>query len=564
MKLIRHSALATLALFLSACGRHAPPPATPDLVIYGGPIYTGLGEAETVEAVAVKDGKILATGPRAAILKRAAPSTERLDLAGAALYPGFTDGHAHLRGVGERELTLNLEGVGSIAELVDTLAGEVEGTPAGAVVTGRGWIETQWPEKRFPTRQDLDPASPDNPVILIRADGHALVANSLALKQADITAKTRDPDGGRILRDAKGAPTGMLVDRAMDLLRPLVAARSDAQKEEAYRRGAAVEAAYGWTGVHNMSVDPADVALIERLAADGDVPIRVYNALDLAGFDWLVAHAPETDKTGRVITRAVKIYADGALGSRGAALNTPYTDDPSTSGLLQLKEDEILPLLARAREKGVQVATHAIGDRANHLVLDWYGKALEGAATSPRWRIEHAQILDPADIPAFAREGVIASMQPSHAIGDLYFAPARLGSDRLKGAYAWKSLLRAGAVVVGGSDAPVERGDPRIEFYAAVARRALNGFQGPDWGADERLSRAEALRLFTSAPAYASFQEHDLGTIEPGKRADFTAFSGDIMTIPEAEIPKVKVVLTMVDGETIYRPKPGESDADAP
>lgn len=553
-KTVAAAALSLLAL-LSACGRKpsSPPPAAPDLILFGGPVHTGDAGGATAEAVAVKDGRVVAVGAREAILPLGGANTETIDLAGAALFPGFTDSHAHLLEIGQRELTLNLDGVSSIDELVDVVAAEVAESAPGAVVHGRGWIETGWPEKRFPTRRDLDPASPANPVILVRADGHALVANSAALTRAGVDAKTKDPDGGRIERDGRGEPTGVLIDNAMALVEPLVAAPTEAEKEEAYRAGAKVYAAMGWTGLHNMSVDPADVALIERLAKSGDIPIRVYNALEPSGMDWLEAHAPHTDETGRIVTRAVKLYADGALGSRGAALDKPYADQPSNSGLLLMKEPEALALLARARDKGIQVATHAIGDRANRLVLDWYEKTLEGAAESPRWRIEHAQILAPADIPRFGRDRVIASMQPSHAIGDLFFAPARLGPARLDGAYAWRSLLDAGAIIAGGSDAPVERGDPRIEFYAAVSRRALDGTQGPDWRPEQKATRAEALAMFTSAPAYASFQENDLGVIAPGRKADFTAFSKDIMTVPEAEILTAKPVLTVVDGVVVWR-----------
>lgn len=547
-------ALFALAL-LSACGRNerVTESAAPDLIIVGGPIYTGVGQGERVEAVAVKDGRILAVGARGAILPLAVAGTETIDLAGAALFPGFVDSHAHLLGVGLRELTLNLEGVTSIDELVDIVSAEVDGSEPGEIIFGRGWIESGWDEQRFPTRADLDPASPQNPVILIRADGHALVANSAALARAGVTRSTNDPDGGLIERDKKGEPTGVLVDAAMALVEKLVEAPSEQGKEDAYVAGAGVYAAYGWTGLHNMSVDSADLPIIERLAASGGVPIRVYNALNPAGMDWLAENAPHTDATGRVITRAVKLYADGALGSRGAALNAPYTDKPETAGLLLTKEEDMLRLLARARDEGVQVCTHAIGDRANHLVLNWYARTLETQAASPRWRVEHAQIVDPAEIERFARDKVIASMQPSHAIGDMVFAPARLGPDRLTGAYAWRSFLDAGGVIAGGSDAPVERGDPLIEFYAAISRRALDGFQGRDWGDGQKLSRAEALRLFTAAAAFASFQENDLGTIEPGKRADFTAFSADIMSVPEADILKAKAVLTVVDGAVVFR-----------
>ncbi|GAB4521944.1 MAG: amidohydrolase [Amphiplicatus sp.] len=492
-------------------------------------------------------------GARADIDPLAGRDAEVIELESGALYPGFVDSHAHLLGIGLRELTLNLEGVGSIDELVDIVAANVTESPPGATVYGRGWIETGWPEKRMPTRDDLDPVSPDNPVVLTRADGHAAVVNSAALAAAGVDAQTPDPEGGRIEKDASGRPTGMLIDRAMDLVSPLIGAPDEARRNEAYAVGARVYAAYGWTGLHNMSVEPEDVAIMERLAAQGDLPIRVYNALEPAGLDWLEENAPRTDDTGRVITRAVKLYADGALGSRGAALFEPYADAPDTAGLLLMTPDEAKALMRRALAAGVQVCTHAIGDKANALALDWYAEALQGAQGEPRWRIEHAQIVRPADIPRFAALGVIASMQPSHAIGDLFFAPARLGPGRLDGAYAWRSLIDADAIIAGGSDAPVERGDPLIEFYAAVARRSLDGFQGEDWRPEEAVTREEALKMFTLWPAYASFQESALGSIEPGKRADFTAFSKDIMTIPVAEIPTARATLTVVDGVVAYR-----------
>lgn len=523
-----------------------------DLIIRG-LIYTGVENAPTAEAVAVRDGRILKVGARAEIDPLAGRGAEVIELESGALFPGFVDSHAHLLGIGLRELTLNLEGVGSVDELVDIVAANVAESPPGATVYGRGWIETGWPEGRMPTRDDLDPVSPDNPVILTRADGHAAVVNSAALAAAGVDAQTPDPEGGRIEKDASGRPTGLLIDRAMDLVAPLVGAPDESRREEAYAVGAGVYAGYGWTGLHNMSVAPEDVAIMERLAVQGDLPIRVYNALEPAGLDWLEKNAPRTDETGRVITRAVKLYADGALGSRGAALFEPYADAPDTAGLLLMTPDAAKGLMRRARAAGVQVCTHAIGDRANALALDWYADALAGAQGEPRWRIEHAQVVRPADIPRFAALGVIASMQPSHAISDLFFAPARLGPDRLDGAYAWRSLIEAGATIAGGSDAPVERGDPLIEFYAAVARRSLDGFRGPDWRPEEAVSRQAALKMFTLWPAHASFQEDELGTIEPGKRADFTAFSKDIMTVPEAEIPTARATLTVVDGVVIYR-----------
>ena len=555
------TALILAALLAAACTPRPDAPDAPefaDRVFLGGTIHTGAPDAAMVEAVAVLDGRIAAAGARTGIDPLIGPHTEIIDLQGAAMFPGFVDAHAHLIGIGLREMTLNLEGVSSIAELADIVASAAQETPEGETIYGRGWIETGWPEARFPNRADLDEAAPLHPVILERADGHAVVASTLALQKSNVTAKTPDPDGGRIERDASGAPTGMLIDNAANLVMALVGAPSEAQKREAFATGAGVYAAYGWTGLHNMSVDPADVALIEDGAGAGDIAIRVYNAADRAGYDAIKA-APRSSADGRIITRAIKLYADGALGSRGAALVEPYADAPDTSGLLMMTEAEVLPFFEQALRDGVQIATHAIGDRGNQLVLDWYEKAFaavpagERKIADPRWRIEHAQILRPEDIARFKALGVIASMQPSHAIGDLHFAPARLGDARLDGAYAWRSLLDAGARIAGGSDAPVERGDPLIEYYAAVARKDLKGFTGADWRPNEKITRAEALALFTSAPAYASFQEADLGTIEAGKKADFTVFSKDIMTVPEAEILSAKPVMTVVDGAVIWR-----------
>ncbi len=548
--------LAALALLAAACARKGEAEDHADRVFRGGVVHTGVPGAPPAGAVAVKDGRIAAVGEAATAL--IGPDTEIIDLEGSALFPGFVDAHAHLLGIGLREMTLNLEGVGSVSELVEIAAAAAQETPAGETIYGRGWIETGWPEGRFPSRSDLDEASTVHPIILERADGHAVVANSLALEKSGVTRDTPNPDGGRIERDASGEPTGMLIDNAANLVAGLVGAPSEAQKREAYRTGAGVYAAYGWTGLHNMSVDPADVALIESEAASGGVPIRVYNALDRAGYA-LVAKGPREAAGGRIITRAIKLYADGALGSRGAALAEPYADAPETRGLLLMNEADAIPLLEQALKDGVQIATHAIGDRGNRLVLDWYEKAFADVppaarkVAEPRWRVEHAQILDTDDIVRFKADRVIASMQPSHAIGDLYFAPARLGEARLEGAYAWRSLLDAGARIAGGSDAPVERGDPLIEFYAAVARKDLKGQAGANWRPNEKITRAEALALFTSAPAYASFQEKDLGTIEPGKKADFTVFARDIMTVPEAEILSAEPVMTVVDGEIVWR-----------
>ncbi len=534
------------------------------LLITGGPIYTADDRNPKVEAVLIQGRRIVFAGARKEAERRAQdiPALVRIDLKGAAAYPGFTDAHAHLFGIGLREMTLNLEGTASLAEMLERIAQAAARDGAGTLY-GRGWIETHWPEGRFPTRTDLDPVTGDRPALFVRADGHALVANSAALAAAGITDRTPDPPGGAILRDAQGRPTGMLIDRAMDLVADLLPEEGDFDRRAVYRRADAVTTALGWTGVHNMSVAPDDVPLLEDMAAAGELTLKVYNAVTPQGAEKLFADGPRQAADGRVITRAVKLYMDGALGSRGAALLAPYSDAPETTGLLQMTEEEALEYFRKGLKSGIQIATHAIGDRANRLLLDWIAKAMRlvprsaWARPDPRFRDEHAQILNPADIPRFAELGVIASMQPSHAISDLFFAPKRLGLARLKGAYAWRSLIATGAIVAAGSDAPVERGDPRIEFYAAIYRHSLDGFQGEGWHPEEAVDRMTALKMFTAWPAYASFREDELGTIAAGKRADLTVFSGDIMTLPPRDILTVKPLLTIIDGRIVHDARPG-------
>ena len=548
-----------LSLILAGCQQPGP---APDLLISGGAIYTGLDARPTVEAVSVKDGRILATGLAKDLARTAGPATRKIDLKGGALYPGFTDAHAHLYGIGEREVTLNLDKVGSIAELVKEVGAAAAKAPPGPL-RGRGWIETHWPEARFPARQDIDAVTGDRPVVLVRADGHALLANTAALKAAGVDGKPKQqPDGGRIEVDKTGLPSGMLIDNAMGLLSALAAKPSDAYLDQAYEVGAKHEVELGWTGVHNMSVPGADVARINALSKGGKLPLRIYNAVEASDAGDFSPEMFGHALGGLVTTRAIKLYMDGALGSRGALLEAPYSDRPEITGLMRSHEAPTLDLLKRAYDAGIQVSIHAIGDKGNQLALDWMQKTFEGATPTerarrdPRWRIEHAQVLRPEDIPRFKQLGVIPSMQPSHAIGDLYFAPARLGPQRLAGAYAWRSLIDAGSIIPGGSDAPVEKGDPRIEFYAAVARKDLEGKSGPDWHPEQKVTRAEALKMFTAWPAYASFRETELGTIEPGKLADFTGFSADIMTIPEADILKVEPALTVIGGAVAFQ-RPG-------
>ncbi|HZZ66894.1 MAG TPA: amidohydrolase [Phenylobacterium sp.] len=546
---------ASLALLAPLAASQAAPSQPADLVIWGGPIYTAVDARPKVEAVAVRRGRIAYAGGKAGAQAMVGPATKVIDLKGSALYPGFTDCHAHLDGIGDRELTLNLEGSKSAAEVTERLKAYIaEHHPTGTIV-GRGWIETGWPEHRFLDKSDIDKVAPDQPVILTRADGHALTANSAALKAAHIGASTPAPFGGQILKGADGQPTGMLVDNAKALVAALEPRPTRDSRLARFRAAFKVETAYGWTGVHSMSVNMADVPLLEEMDKQGEATLRVYNMVDYAGAAPLFASGPRQTPDGRITTRGIKLYMDGALGSRGAALFAPYSDAPTNSGAFITQPAVMREALKKALAAGLQVSTHAIGDRGNATALDLYEEAFKadpakGAAA--RWRIEHAQILRPADIPRFHADHIIASMQPSHAIGDFHFAKARLGLERLRGAYAWKSLLNSGAVVVGGSDAPVERGAPLIEFYAAVARKDLKGYSDADWHPEEKLSRTEALKLFTASAAYARFAENDLGTITVGKRADLSGFSVDLMTAPEAEIPKGHAVLTVVDGQVVY------------
>ena len=520
-----------------------------DILIHGGPIHTGVEAAPAAEAVLIRDQRIVFVGGLDAARGKAASGARDIDLKGAAAYPGFVDAHAHLTGIGLRELTLNLDQVGSVAELVAAVKAYAAAHPDGPIY-GRGWIETHWPEKRFPNRLDLDAAAPGRVIVLQRSDGHAMVASTAALAQAGVTATTLDPAGGKILKGPDGAPNGLLIDHAEALVAGVIPPPSEALKRQALEKAGALYASRGWTGLGNMSVEAGDLTLMTALAAQKTFQIRVDNYMDPSGAAEVLAKGPFEDATGLIRTRGVKLYMDGALGSRGAALLEPYSDAEGT-GLQLTPRDKGLALMKAAKAVHAQVAMHAIGDRGNRMTLDWFQETLAGDSQA-RWRIEHAQIVADSDLPRFSAMGVIASMQPSHAIGDLYFAPARLGQARLHEGYRWNDMLKSGAVLAAGSDAPVEVGDPRIEFYAAVHRHSLDGFANADWHLEEAVSRAQALRMLTWAPAYAAFAEADRGTLEAGKKADVTVFSKDLMTVAPAEILTAETVLTVVDGKVVF------------
>ena len=562
--------LSVLLLGLAAPQRQT---VTADLILLNGNIYTVNQKMPHAEAVAVKGDRIVFVGSNAAVKPYQGPNTRLVDLHGATVVPGMTDAHYHFLGVGQREMNLNLEGITSLEDFLVKVKERVDKAKPGEWITGRGWIETFWKGQAFPTRWDLDKISPNNPVILGRSDGHGAVANSLALKAGGVTKDTKDPFGGQILRDKEtGEPTGMLLDNAQGLVRRRVPPGAEGNDEQAAILADQRSIGLGWTQVQDPGGSYRDVELYKKLYGEGKLKIRIYKAVYGPGMeaDRLLREGPIIEAYGnRLNVRAIKVVSDGALGSRGAALLAPYSDVPEVKaadgslkpnvGFLRVKDEELMPMLTAALQKGIQVETHAIGDYANRFTLDEYEKALKAVPKAqrkiaePRWRDEHSQIVNPADIPRFAKLGIIPSMQPSHAIDDLHFAPSRLGMDRLNGAYAWNSFIKSGVIVPGGSDAPVERGEPMIEFYAAVARKDIRGNSGDGWHPEEKVSRENALKMFTIWPAYVAFEENLRGSIEVGKLADLTVLSADIMKIPEMEILKTHCVMTVIGGEIVYQ-----------
>ena len=540
-----------------SCARKEPA----DLVFTNAVVYTVDEKRPIAEAIAVKDGRILWVGSQGESRNYLGPKTRVIDLYGNVVVPGLTDSHYHLSGVGERELTLNLEGTASLQEFLSRVKKRVDHAKPGEWIIGRGWIETFWQPPAFPTCGDLDSIAPRNPVVLSRADGHAAVVNSAALKLARVSGKTANPFGGEIMKDRKsGQPTGMLVDAAIELVSQHIPKQESDDLEKRLLLGAERSIQAGWTEIQNAGSPYSEVQKIKELCARNLIKLRIYQAISGPGPDAeRLFHEGATVGAvhGRFTLRTIKVYLDGALGSKGAALLEPYSDY-NGRGLLTVNEDILKPMLVEALRRGIQVETHAIGDRANRLILDLYAKAFDlvpqaqRGVPDPRWRVEHAQIVHPDDVPRFFKLGVIPSMQPSHAISDLHFAPSRLGLKRLEGAYAWNSFLQTGSIIAGGSDAPVERGDPMIEFYAAVARKDMKGFSGEGWHPEQAVTREQALKMFTLWAAYAAFEEKIRGSIEVGKFADFTVLSTDIMKIPPAEILKTRCVMTVVGGEVVY------------
>lgn len=511
-------------------------------------------------AIYTTDDIIREVGP-ADDIRRAHPAARVIDASDATILPGLTDAHGHLYGLGLSLDTVNLVDTASYDEVITRVKERAATTSEGDWVLGRGWDQNDWADTRFPTKQALDAAVPDHPVWLRRIDGHTGLANSAAMRIASLTAATSDPAGGRILRDARGEPTGVFVDTAMNLIDSKVPPPSFALRKKRVFAAARRIAENGLTEVHDAGADDETIRAVRELIDEKQFPIRVYmmlsdsgRSLDDAGSaslrNWLRT-GPLIGYGRKLTVRSIKVYADGALGSRGAALLASYNDDPGNVGLLISTPQHMTEVAQRAIAGGFQVNTHAIGDRGVRNVIDAYEAA--GVKPQHRFRIEHLQVTAPSDFPRLARDGIIASMQPTHATSDMYWAEARLGPERVKGAYAWRTVLNSGGRLALGSDFPVEAVNPLFGIYAGVTRQDQKGWPAAGWFPDQKLTLPEAIRGFTIDAAYAAFEEGSRGTIEPGRLADFTIIDGDLYAMPQSELFKAKVRYTVVGGEIVYK-----------
>ena len=553
--LVALAIVSTGACRVSAQSNRVAAPA--DLIVHHGVVYTVADGAPRAEAIAIAGDRLIYVGGDAGALALRGPATRVIDAGGRAVLPGLHDAHGHVLGLGEQLQELDLRGTASLAEVTAKLAEGARTAAPDAWIVGRGWDQNDWPVKAWPSRTALDAAAGGRRVWLTRIDGHAGVASTRALQEAGLSAASVDPAGGRIIRDASGAPDGVLVDRAMDAVTRLIPPPTDAGIESTLLRADAELQRLGLTTVHDAGIDERVAAAYRRLVESGRLRTRVYAMLrlPLARLRPFLAAGPVIDFHDRLSIRAIKIVADGALGSRGAALLEPYADEPGTSGFLTTPEADIYALTRAAAEAGFQTCVHAIGDRANRIVMDTFARVEREVpgARALRNRNEHAQILDAAEIPRFAALGVIASMQPTHATSDMPWVPARIGAARTaEGAYVWQKLRQAGARLASGSDFPVEQPNPLLGFYAAITRQAPDGTPPGGWAPDQRLTRDEALRSFTLDAAYAAHQEARSGSLEAGKLADFVILSRDIMQAPPRDILTTTVLMTISGGQVTH------------
>jgi predicted amidohydrolase YtcJ len=523
-------------------------------ILFVGPVVTLDPNRPRVTALAVKAGRILAVGDASSLEPFAGPGTEKIDLPGVAV-PGLADAHVHASGFGEQLATMDLRGLdkGQIVARVKELAGRI---PEGEWILGGGWDEGHFRPAEFPTAAELDLATTRQPVVLDRIDGHSIWVNSRALSEASVSRGTQDPDGGRILRDSTGAPTGILVDHATAFVRRIVPKPTAEQAERRLRAALDEYARSGLTSIHDAGADRETLLLYKKLLAEDALPVRVYAMANGRGelVAETLARGPEVELGGGLLTiRSFKVVLDGALGSRGAQLFEPYADAPSERGLETMSDGEFHALIRAATAKGFQVNAHAIGDRAVGRALDAF-EAAGPDARRLRFRIEHASVIDPVDRPRFAKLGVIASIQPMFAGEYARWSEDRVGPSRASWVLATRSLLDAGASLALGTDYPAsDSGDPVLNFFCAVTRRAADGTPPLGFHPEERLPAETALRLLTAGPAFAAFQEEDLGALSPGRYADFTVFSKDPLTTPADELRDLRVRMTVVAGRVVFR-----------
>jgi predicted amidohydrolase YtcJ len=530
-----------------------------DLIVTNARIYTVDESHPLADAMAVRGGKVQFVGSTRAAMALRGASTRVIDLNGRTVIPGMVDAHGHVDNLGLALRTVDLTGTSSYDEVIARVAARAKTMQPGQWIIGRGWDQNDWGDTRFPTHDKLTAAVPNNPVYLTRIDGHAGLANAAALKAANITAQTRDPEGGHIERTADGSPAGVFVDNAQGLLRRVVPRPTRDEVKSDVRAAIAEAQKWGLTGVHDAGASSQVLDIYEELGKAGQLDFRMYAMIsdDSTALAKWFARGPLVGGYDNTLwIRSIKLYIDGALGSRGAALLDPYADMANTNGLLVSKPEHIGEVAARALKTGFQVNTHAIGDRGNRIVLDEYEKALKTTPVADhRFRIEHAQILSPDDIPRFAELGVIPSMQASHQTSDMYWAGTRLGPTRLLGAYAWRSLLNNGSIIPNGSDFPVEQVNPLISFHAAFARQDAHDWPPNGWYPEQKMTRDEALRSITLWPAYAAFQENVMGSLTPGKLADFVVLDQDIMRVAPEQVLRTQVLATYVGAKAVYERK---------
>lgn len=540
---------AALALGLLALARLS----VADTALHNVTGYTSTDNGLTTFSVLIfnDDGRIIATGDERLLL--AYPAATRVDGNGKTVLPGLIDAHAHVASLGLLKSNLDLTGTPSVDAAVASIKAYAEAKPDARWILGRGWNQVIWPVKEFPTAAQIDAAVGDRPVWLRRIDGHAGWANSAALRIAGIDDDTPDVPGGKIVRDDNGHATGVLIDKSMDLVESRVPPMNKSDLRNAVQAATDALLAEGITGVHDAGIDLMNAEVYLSMADNQELDLRIYAMIGGAG-DVLDAIGKPIEAYGndRLDISSVKIYSDGALGSRGAAMIEPYSDDAENKGLPFWTQSELDAQVAKANNMGFQVGVHAIGDLGNRMVLDAFEKAQGGKPSPLRNRVEHAQIIALDDIPRFAELGVIASMQATHATSDKNMAEDRVGPERIRGGYAWRRLLESGAVIANGSDFPVELSNPFHGLYASVTRQDRAGEPEGGWYKDQALSREEALHSFTLAGAYAARQEKRLGSLEPGKWADFIVIDRDYFEIPESEIDDIQVLQTWVAGKLAY------------